>query len=86
MALELRAALGQRPLVHGLAAPEEDVERDVGGRRLRGELADPRLRRVQAHLHRVEVETPAELDDDLSVERRVRWEHGAQRPQLGEVT
>src|SRR3989442_3009671 len=85
LALELRAALGEGPLVHGLAAPEEDVERDVGGRRLRGELADPRLRGVQAHLHRVEVESPAELDDDLSVERRVRWKQRSQRAELGEI-
>src|SRR2546425_8748528 len=85
LALELRAAVGEGPLVHGLAAPEEDVERDVGGRRLRGELADPRLRGVQAHLHRVEVESPAELDDDLSVERRVRWKQRSQRAELGEI-
>ena len=54
--------------------------RDLGG-----ELADAALGRVQAHLHRVEVEDAVARDHDLAVERGVGREEVAERPQLGEV-
>ena len=58
--------------MNGLAVPEQDVEGDERGRGLGRELPDPRLGRVQAHLHRVEIQRPVTLDDDLAVERGVR--------------
>ena len=68
-----------------LALPQQDVERDEGRGRLGRELADPRLRGMEAVLHRVEVEVALALDDDLAVERGVRREQLAEWPQLGEV-
>ena len=47
--------------------------------------ADPALRRVQAHLHRVEVEDAVARDHDLAVERGVGREQLAERAQLREV-
>src|SRR5439155_17092487 len=43
------------------------------------------LRRVEAHLHRIEVELAFACDHDLPVERRVGREQLADRAQLGEV-
>ena len=50
-----------------------------------GELADAALRRVEAHLHRVEVEHAVARDHDLAVERGVGRQQLAQRAELGEV-
>ena len=83
--LQLGAPLLDRALVHGLALPEQQVEGDEGGRDLGRELADAALGRVEAHLHRVEVERAAAGDHDLAVERGVRRHQLAERPQLGEV-
>ena len=83
--LELGAPLRERPLPDGLALPDEHVEDDVLGRDLGGEPPDPRLGRVEPHLHRVEVERALADDHDLAVERRPRREQLAERPQLGEV-
>ena len=46
---------------------------------------DPRLGRVEAHLHRVEVERALAHDHDLAVERGARREQLAERAQLREV-
>src|SRR2546430_13858721 len=40
---------------------------------------------MQAHLHKVELQPPLLLDDDLSIECRVRRHLFAERSQLGEV-
>jgi hypothetical protein len=40
---------------------------------------------MQPKLHRVEVEHAVPRDHDLAVDRRVRREEIAERPQLGEV-
>ena len=50
------------------------------GRDLSRQAADPRLGRMEAHLHRVEVERPLAHDHDLAVERRLRREQLAERP------
>ena len=82
---QLRAPLLERPLVHRLAVPEQQVEGDEDRRDLGGEPADAALGRVQPHLHRVEVEHAVARDHDLAVERGVGREQLAERPQLGEV-
>ena len=56
--------------MHGLAFPAQDVEGDELRRNLGGELADPALCRVQAQLHRVEVENPVAFDHDLIAKLR----------------
>src|SRR5439155_12333058 len=53
--LELEPPLRERTAVDGLAVPEQEVEGDERGRSLDRELPDPRLGRMQAHLHRVEI-------------------------------
>src|SRR5581483_1912465 len=84
--LELGAPLLDRPLVQLLPLPQQEVEGDEGGRNLPGEPPHAALGRVQAHLHRVEVERPVPSDHDLAVERGV-WRHQlADRSQFGEVT
>src|SRR5207237_5410577 len=82
---ELGATLLERAAPHLVAVPEQEVEDDVLRRDLRRELADAALGRVQSHLHGVEVEVPLALDDDLAVERRVRRQGLAERPELREV-
>ena len=84
-ALQLGAPLLDRLLVHRLALPEEQVEGDERRRDLGRELAHAALRRVQARLHRVEVELPAARDHDLAVERGVGRQQLAERAQLREV-
>ena len=71
--------------MHRLALPEQDVEGDELRRDLRRQPADAALGRVEAHLHRVEVEATAALDHDLAVERGVGREQVAERAELGEV-
>ena len=83
--LDARAALFERLLPDGLAVPEQDVEDDELRRDLGGELADARLGRMQAHLHRVEVERAVACDHDLAVERGVGRQQLAERAQLREV-
>src|SRR5439155_13286485 len=75
----------QRQLVHGLALPDEQVERDVLRWDLRRELPDPALGRVQPELQRVEGELPVLLDDDLSVQGRLRRQARADLLELREV-
>ena len=69
-----------------LLAFRQQVEGHEGGRRLRRELLDPRRRRVQAHLQRVEVEPARAHDHDLAVHHAAL---GQARPkeglELGEV-
>ena len=84
-ALELGAALLDRLLVHELPVPQQQVEGDEKRGDLGGQLADAALRRMQAHLHRVEVELAFARDHDLAVERRVRRQQLAELPQLREV-
>ena len=55
-----------------LAVPQEQVEGDEDGRDLGGESADAALRRMESHLHRVEVEHPVACDHDLAVEGGMR--------------
>ena len=50
-----------------------------------GELADAALRRMEPHLHRVEVERAVARDHDLAVERGVGQASLADLAQLGEV-
>ena len=69
--LDAPAALLERELVHRLAVPEQHVEDDELGGDLGRQPPDPRLGRVQAHLHRVEVEPAVAGDHDLAVERGV---------------
>ena len=83
--LDARAALLERQLPDRLAVPEQHVEDDELGRDLGRELPDARLGRMQAHLHRVEVERAVARDHDLAVERRARRQQVAERPQLREV-
>src|SRR5207248_4755389 len=71
--------------VHVLLVPEEEVERDERRRNLRRQLAHAALRRMEPHLHGVEVERAAAGDDDLAVERRMGWEQIAERTQFREV-
>ena len=78
-----RSASGSSP--HLLAVPEQHVEDDELGRDLRRQPPDPRLRRMEPHLHRIEVERAVTRDHDLPVERRPRREQLAERPQLREV-
>src|SRR5262245_2454934 len=85
LALELATPLLERLLVHRLALPDEQVERDVLRGDLRGEAPDPALRRMEPHLELVELEPPLARDDDLPVERRLRRELGADRLELREV-
>jgi hypothetical protein len=68
--LQLGAPLLDRALVQLPSLPEQQVEGDEGGRDLRRELADAAFGRVEAHLHRVEVERAVAGDHDLAVERR----------------
>ena len=68
-----------------LAVPEQQVEDDEVGRDLRGELAYARLRRMQSHLHRIEVEHAVPGDHDLAVEGGVGRQELTERPQLREV-
>ena len=75
----------QRQLPHRLAFPDQDVEDDVVGRDLRRKLPDPRLGRMEPRLHRVEVERTVSRDHDLAVQRRVRRQQVAERPQLREI-
>ena len=84
-ALQLGAALLDRPFVHRLPVPEEQVEGDEDRRDLRRQLADAALGRMQPHLHRVEVELAVAGDDDLAVERGAGRQQLAERAQLGEV-
>src|SRR6185437_11084617 len=70
--LELGASLLDRLLVELLPLPDQEVERDEGRGNLSRELADAALGRVEAHLHRIEVEPALAGDHDLAVERRVR--------------
>ena len=70
------APLLERLLVDRLAVPEQQVEDDEVGRDLRRQLAHARLRRVQPHLHRVEVEDAVACDHDLAVERGVGRQAG----------
>ena len=65
---------------HSSRSKATNVRRDLGR-----ELADAALGRMEAHLHRVEVERAVARDHDLAVERRVRRHQLAERPQLGEV-
>jgi hypothetical protein len=65
--------------------PEEEVERHEVGRNLGRELAHAALRRMEAHLQRVEVERPVALDDDLPVDRRVRFQFLSERLELREI-
>ena len=74
-----RAPLLERPLVHRLAVPEQHVEGDELGRDLGRQLADAALGRMEAHLHRVEVERAVARDHDLAVERGVRRQQLAER-------
>ena len=81
-----RARRFDERLVPGLVAlPDEHVERDEARGDLGGELVDAALGRMQAHLHRVEVEDAVALDHDLAVERRERRQELLERSQLGEV-
>ena len=84
-ALELGAPLLDRPLVHRLSLPEQQVECDERRRDLGGQLLHAALGRMQPHLHRVEVELALARDHDLAVERRVGRQQLADRAQLGEV-
>jgi hypothetical protein len=54
--LELGTSLLDRPLVHGLALPQQEVEGDVRRRDLGGELSHAALGGVEPRLHRIEVE------------------------------
>src|SRR2546430_8476786 len=51
----------------------------------RSELAHARLRRMEPHLHRVEVEHAVAGDHDLAVQGRVRRQELAQGSQLWEI-
>ena len=79
------APLLERELVDRLAVPEEEVERDEVGRNLGRELAHAALRRMEAHLQRVEVERSVALDDDLAVDSRVRLQFLPERLELREI-
>ena len=83
--LDTRAAFLERQLPYGFAVPDEHIEHDELRRYLGGEPADPRLGRVEAHLHGVEVERSVPRDHDLAVERRAWRQQIAKGPQLGEV-
>ena len=83
--LQLCAALLERLLVDRLPFPEEKVEHDEVRRNLRGELADTGLRRMEPHLHRVEVEHAVAGDHDLAIQGRVRGHEVTEGSQLGEV-
>ena len=64
----------------------EQIERDERGGDLGGELLDPRRRRMQAHLQRVEVEPVRAGDDDFAVDDAAGGEGGEQAgAELGEV-
>ena len=80
-----RAPLLDRLLVHRLALPEQQVERDERRRDLGRQLAHAALGGMEAHLHRVEVELAVARDHDLAVERRVGRQELADRAQLREV-
>jgi len=84
-ALELSSPLLERLLVDRLAVPEQEVEDDEVGRDLCGQLAHARLRRVQAHLHGVEVEHTVACDHDLAVQGGVGRQEVTERSQLREV-
>ena len=67
--LELRPPLLDRPLVYERPVPEQEIEGDEGRGDLTGQLPHPALRRMEPHLHGVEVELPAARDHDLAVQR-----------------
>src|SRR5581483_9914160 len=79
-ALEPRAALREERTAQVVSAVREEVEGDERRGRLRGELANARFRRVDAHLQRIEVEAVVGHDHDLAVEhdrRRQRFDEAA---------
>ena len=83
--LEGRPPIGERRAPVLDPVPDEHVEGDEARRDLRGELANPALRRVEPRLHRVEVEDAVADDHDLAVEARAGREQLAERHELGEV-
>src|SRR5205807_8152249 len=83
--LEPGPALLERLLVHGVAVPEQEVDEDERGRALARELPHAALRRMEPHLHRVEIELPVPLDHDLAVQGRVGWEQLSDGTELREV-
>ena len=83
--LEGRPPIGERRAPVLDPVPDEHVEGDEARRDLRGQLAHPALRRVQARLHRVEVEDAVTSDHDLAVDRGARRQDVAERRQLREV-
>src|SRR5437763_2020472 len=83
--LELSPPFLERPAPHLVAVPEQEIEGDELRRDLAGEAPDTALRRVEPHLHRVEVEHAVPLDHDLAVQGRVGREELAERPELREV-
>jgi hypothetical protein len=84
-ALERRPPVRERLAPQLLSGPHEHVEGDELGGDLSGQLAHPALGRVQAHLHRVEVQDAVPRDHDLAVDRGARGQHALERPQLREV-
>ena len=83
--LEGRPPIGERRAPVLDPVPDEHVEGDEARRDLRGQLANPALRRVEPRLHRVEVEDAVADDHDLAVEARAGREQLAERHELGEV-
>src|SRR5262249_12125048 len=65
--------------------PDQHVEDDELRRYLRRQLLDARLRRMEARLHRVEVDRTVARDHDLAVECGPRRKQLAERAELGEV-
>src|SRR5207245_4954781 len=64
--LDAGAALLERQLPDLLAVPEQHVEDDELRRDLRRELPDPRLGRVEPHLHRAECDHAVARDPALA--------------------
>src|SRR5581483_12072885 len=83
--LDAGPAFRERKLPDRLAAPQQHVEHDELRGDLGRQLPDAGLGRMQARLHRVEVERSVARDHDLAVERRLRLEQLAERAQLREV-
>src|SRR5262249_55081334 len=83
--LQPLAALRERLLPERGALPEKDVEGDEPGRRLRRQLPNAALGRMQPHLQEGEPEPAPLLADDLAVARGVRRKRLAELAQLREV-
>ena len=79
------AALAERKRPKVFSSQRQDVERHELGRRLRGQLLDPRLRRVDALLQHVELGDVVDHHHDLAVDHRPLRQLTQGRLELREV-